>query len=490
MAEPVSAQVEALIVELHELGAIKFGSFTLKSGVESPIYVDLRVLVSHPQALDRVADALVEATASASYDLMCGVPYTALPFATIMSAKTNKPMLMRRKEVKQYGTKKAIEGVYTAGQTCLIVEDLVTSGLSVFETVAPLEDESLVVNDVVVLLDRGQGGKQNVIMRGKQLHSVMSLQQVMKVLLAKSLVTEAVNASVLKFLVDNKVTIAKDEATGEYSAVKTGTPAAAAPKAYTFEERGAVSTNAAGKALFEVMVAKQSNLCVAADVTTTADLLALAKAVGPYVCCLKTHCDIVGDWTAATASSLAAVAKEHGFLIFEDRKFADIGNTVVQQCRGGHHKIATWADFVNAHSLPGSGIVAGLKEALSCNPKAGLLLLAEMSSAGNLIDDGYTAKTLQMAVDHPDLVFGFIAQHKLRDVAGAPDPLVYMTPGVKLQQGGDALGQQYNTPSLVVGTKGTDVIIVGRGIYGADDKVAAAKAYQKAGWDAYLTRVA
>lgn len=94
-------------------------------------------------------------------------------------------------------------------------------------------------------------------------------------------------------------------------------------------------TNPAGRALFEVMVAKQTNLCVAADVTTSAELLTLAAAVGKNICCLKTHCDIVSDWTAETAVALQKLAQEHNFCIFEDRKFADIGNTVVHQCRDG-----------------------------------------------------------------------------------------------------------------------------------------------------------
>jgi uridine monophosphate synthetase len=245
-------------------------------------------------------------------------------------------------------------------------------------------------------------------------------------------------------------------------------------------ERQRFTTNALAQQLFALLDKKQTNLALSADVLECDALLALADQLGPEICVLKTHVDILEDFTPPFLNELQALAKKHEFFIFEDRKFADIGNTVKKQYQGGIYHISDWADIINAHTLPGPGIIEGLRD-IGLSKQRAMLLLAEMSSADNLMNAEYAHKTLKMAEPYADFVIGFIAQKKL-----SADPRwIYMTPGVQLAEGKDALGQQYVTPEKVIIENESDIIIVGRGILQAKDPLDAAKKYRAAGWAAY-----
>jgi orotidine-5'-phosphate decarboxylase len=213
---------------------------------------------------------------------------------------------------------------------------------------------------------------------------------------------------------------------------------------------------------------------------------------------LKTHVDIVADFNEDTVKGLNDLAKKHDFLIFEDRKFVDIGNTVQKQYHGGALRISEFAHIVNVSILGGEGIVEALSQVMNApdfphKDERALILLAEMTSEGSLATGDYTAKCVELARKQTSSVIGWIANKSLENTptqstpTDAEDFLVFTT-GVNQSSKGDKLGQQYQTPTTAVGG-GADFIISGRGIYAAEDPVKSAQSYQKEGWEAYLKRV-
>jgi uridine monophosphate synthetase len=198
--------LEQIILDLADIGAVRFGEFTLHSGVTSPIYIDLRLLASHPRALSQVAAsyaALLHGrlrAAPLNYDCIAAIPYAALPIGTAVALQTGEPLVYPRKEAKSYGTKRAIEGVFEAGQRAVVLDDLITKGGSKIEAIAPLIAAGLQVKDVVVFIDRESGGKEMLAERGYRLHAVLTLRQILDVLADRKKISSAQRAQVLDWL--------------------------------------------------------------------------------------------------------------------------------------------------------------------------------------------------------------------------------------------------------------------------------------------------
>jgi len=175
---------DGLITALYRIHAVRFGDFMLKSGRRSPVYLDVRQIISYPDLLRGTATLLWQSLNSRAKtaDRLCGVPYTALPVATCLSLQHNIPMVLRRKEKKTHGTAQLIEGVFDIDQTCLIVEDVVTTGSSILDTAADLRASGLRVTDATLLIDREEGGREALEKAGIHVHCVFTLTEILRAL--------------------------------------------------------------------------------------------------------------------------------------------------------------------------------------------------------------------------------------------------------------------------------------------------------------------
>jgi uridine monophosphate synthetase len=197
------AGIQQIADGLLDAGCIKFGQFTLKSGLISPIYIDLRLLVSFPKLLEQVAQAYLPILKKLTFDRLAGLPYAALPIATAISLLGGWPMIYPRKEVKSYGTMAEIEGQFTPGECAVVIDDLATTGGSKFESIEKLTSAGLKVTDIVVLVDRQSGASQALEQAGYHLHAVATLTNLLDYYETSGKVPAEKIASVRDFLSKN-----------------------------------------------------------------------------------------------------------------------------------------------------------------------------------------------------------------------------------------------------------------------------------------------
>ncbi len=166
---------QSLTQLLVEHNIVRHGDFVLRNGASNAVYVDMRMVFASMNLLKNIAACALKQVSANAYDRICGVPYGAVPLATSMCLAGNKPLLVLRPDAQLYGVQQLIEGLWNQGDRVLVVEDVMTTGKSVLETAEILKSFGLKVTDIIVLVDREQGGVALLKSKGYRIHVLTTL---------------------------------------------------------------------------------------------------------------------------------------------------------------------------------------------------------------------------------------------------------------------------------------------------------------------------
>jgi orotate phosphoribosyltransferase len=167
---------------LYKIDTLKFGVYQLSSGKQSPYYIDLRVIPSFPDAFREICEFYVQQMTEEiglnNFDRIAGIPLSGIPFASQVAYNIKKPFLFIRRDIKLYGRERRVEGILISGDKVLIVDDLLTTGLTLKRAVEAVRAEGGIITDAIIFLDREEGGKELLEKNGVKVHTLLNVSEV------------------------------------------------------------------------------------------------------------------------------------------------------------------------------------------------------------------------------------------------------------------------------------------------------------------------
>jgi len=195
---------EKIAKALVDASVVKFGDFTLASGIKSSIYVNLRVVPSYPESFAIIIEELSKVVKKIKPDVVAGAETAGIPLAAAISLKTKIPMIYVRKRPKGYGMNQLIEGELEKGKKVVLVDDMATNAFSKLAFIEGIRQAGGIVNDVVIVLDREQGGTEALAKENVKLHSLITLKELLNYMNINNMIEDSKYNETLNYLEQNK----------------------------------------------------------------------------------------------------------------------------------------------------------------------------------------------------------------------------------------------------------------------------------------------
>lgn len=206
MAQVSNSAKKEVALALFDFNILSFGQFTLKSGIVSPYYIDLRMLQSHPKAFHAVVNIYSELIEDLDNDIfLAGIPEAGVPLATAVGYQTKRPLIQPRAKIKQHGKGKLVEGDWRPGDKVAIIDDLVAKGDSKIEALKQFKQAELEVVSFYLLIDREMGGKKVIQDAGYKAEIAMTISEIMDILKEENKITEIQKQQIQEFNQANSV---------------------------------------------------------------------------------------------------------------------------------------------------------------------------------------------------------------------------------------------------------------------------------------------